>query len=57
MSPKLSSREKEGIVAHKAELLHVKHLAQRLVQNEGAACSHFSSLQLFREVALVPFSL
>lgn len=40
MSPKPSSREKEGI----AELLHSKHLAQRLVQSEGADCCLLSLL-------------
>lgn len=57
MSPKPSFREREGFAAHKTELLHIKHLAQRLVQHEGAACSHFSSVQLSREVGLVPFGL
>lgn len=57
MSPKPTSREKEGTAVHKAEMLHMKHLAQRLVQNEGAACSQFSSVQLFREAGLVPFGL
>lgn len=50
MSHKPSSHEKEGTV-------HTKHMAQCLVQNEGAACFHFSSIQLFREVGLVPFGL
>lgn len=53
MSPKPSSHEKDRT----AELVHTKHLAPCLVQSEGAACSHFSSVQLFREVGLRLFGL